>query len=226
MKEPESKDKDKITILTIVAIVAIVGIIAIVISYVGVNKPSLKLSDSSGAENLVGQADVSLKICVDSDDGLNYNVQGTTCAKGIPCSVDYCIDKILLNEFYCKKGVKPVQSVTYSCPYACANGACIPAPTNNPPEITVVGPVPSQLAPGQVAPFTWQATDPDGNGLAWGIDWGDKTQDPMPPCPPAGQGWTYSTSHSWNSSGTYIITATVNDCKGGYDINSFKIDVI
>jgi len=71
--------------------------------------------------------------CTDSDGGLNYNTQGTTCV-GNDCKIDICLDGYFngdnLAEYYCesltnKQPPTDRFSVTYFCPNGCQDGACL-----------------------------------------------------------------------------------------------------
>ena len=130
----EQSDKSSSRVLWIVAIV---GIVAIVLGYFGMNKPSQTIG-VGGSENLVGQADVPITpVCVDSDDGRNYYIQGTTCI-GNNCATDFCWnynfnnygtcsgnqDGCVLAEHWCITP-KKTGKITYDCPYGCMNGACV-----------------------------------------------------------------------------------------------------
>ncbi|MEA3430387.1 MAG: M64 family metallopeptidase [Nanoarchaeota archaeon] len=64
--------------------------------------------------------------CVDSDNGLDYTVQGTTSsAEGV--AKDICSDVVAkgkgLVEYYCEDG--DIKSETYTCPELCINGKCV-----------------------------------------------------------------------------------------------------
>lgn len=108
-------------------------------------------------------------------------------------------------------------------------------PVNNPPKIIGFPAISENIQPGQMVNFSWTATDPDNDYLAWSIDWGDNIGQEGT-CPvysdQASSGGiksssspTLTTSHSWSSSGIYMIKVTVSDCRGGTDSNSFRIEV-
>lgn len=71
--------------------------------------------------------------CSDSDNGVNYNTQGTV-SSHLGNFTDYCEEAIVIGgtgtddpgsvvrEFYCS-GNSPLSS-TYSCPFGCSNGRC------------------------------------------------------------------------------------------------------
>jgi len=74
--------------------------------------------------------------CYDSDGGQNFDVKGlvtgTWCtANGActgPVSYDTCLSSSVLQEQYCDTSNNR-QSVTYTCPNGCSNGACLPITT-------------------------------------------------------------------------------------------------
>jgi hypothetical protein len=77
------------------------------------------------------------KTCVDSDGGLNYYVKGTVTVctfteqgGGCGAAIDSCNGNIL-TEGYCKG--TDLNSLTYTCPYGCKDGACIPTTTTTIP---------------------------------------------------------------------------------------------
>jgi len=100
--------------------------------------------------------------------------------------------------------------------------------TNNPPVINGIPAIPVNVRVGQSVSFSWGATDADGDNLSWGISWGEGTG-VAGACqssnPQNKQGWTFNTSHTWASPGTYTVTATANDCRGGSNERSFVISV-
>ncbi len=71
--------------------------------------------------------------CVDSDDGLNYDVKGNVTydvmsSGTIRTSWDSCVDDVLLQEYYCNIGFS--YSKGFYCSdedKVCKNGACVPA---------------------------------------------------------------------------------------------------
>lgn len=67
--------------------------------------------------------------CTDSDGGLDYSIAGTAVLSTGEESIDYCTSSIrILKEYYCMTDIGPISSKQYTCPYACQDGACIPAP--------------------------------------------------------------------------------------------------
>ena len=91
--------------------------------------------------------------CVDSDNGLNFNVKGTV-TKGSLSYTDYCgaqqtNGSQYLLEQYCDVNANAVQ-YTYLCPNGCNNSACISQTT--PTNVTLQG-----------SDGTW-CYDPDGYG--------------------------------------------------------------
>jgi hypothetical protein len=93
----------------------------------------------------------------------------------------------------------------------------------------VLGPivVPTSLSVGKSYDFTFNATDADNDNLSWDINWGDSGGSGA--CPITNsqqkQGWTYNTSRTWNTAGTYNVKVGVNDCKGGSALSSFSVTV-
>jgi len=100
--------------------------------------------------------------------------------------------------------------------------------TNNPPVINGIPAIPVNVRVGQSVSSSWGATDADGDNLSWGVSWGDgigvagacQSSNPQNK-----QGWTFNESHAWSSPGTYTVTATANDCRGGSNERSFVISV-
>ncbi|MBI2676153.1 MAG: hypothetical protein HYX24_06860 [Candidatus Aenigmarchaeota archaeon] len=52
-----------------------------------------------------------------------------------------------------------------------------------------------------------------------------KLPDTKPLPPPSSSGRTFTSSHAWKNPGTYVVEATVSDCKGGSDSYSIKVFV-
>ncbi|MBI5148970.1 hypothetical protein HZA33_04795, partial [Candidatus Pacearchaeota archaeon] len=75
--------------------------------------------------NITGK--VISRICSDSDGGKIYDIQGTVTYKN-RVYTDYCTSSTLLREYYCNLVGRP-SSTYYTCPYSCANGACVTALT-------------------------------------------------------------------------------------------------
>lgn len=122
------KKKHDLMSIFIVGLVAIIGII-IMMSY----------SNNSWGEDAAGQASryevskYSNLYCVDSDNGLNYNVRGVaanTADRESGVYKDYCrnYNSDTLVEYYCNKN--KILSVDYTCPKGCFNGACVTASTD------------------------------------------------------------------------------------------------
>lgn len=74
--------------------------------------------------------------------------------------------------------------------------------------------------------FTFSATDRDGDGLRWEIDWADGSQTTIDSCPPAEKNHTIYAVHEWVSPGRYLLTASVFDCRTGDHTQSLFINVI
>jgi len=99
---------------------------------------------------------------------------------------------------------------------------------NNPPVINGIPPVPSDIKVGQFVPFSWAATDADGDKLTWSVSWGDGTGVAVAcqsPNPQNKAGWIFKTSHVWQKTGIYTVKATVNDCRGGSDEYAFNVAI-
>ncbi|MFA7201657.1 MAG: PKD domain-containing protein [Candidatus Paceibacterota bacterium] len=81
----------------------------------------------------------------------------------------------------------------------------------------------------QIVTFNFSATDPDNDDIAWSYNWGDFNAGGMA-CPVENpqrkQGWTYSTNHTWNTAGTYLVKVGASDCRGGSAETSFTVTVI
>gem|GEM_PF-3350186 len=106
--------------------------------------------------------------------------------------------------------------------------------TNGQPKIGPVA-VPTSIEVNQSVGFIFTASDPDNNDLRWSISWGDGTGE-KGACVSAAlaptieqkypsYGTTYKPSHSWSGAGTYLVRATVDDCRGGMAETSFEIKV-
>jgi hypothetical protein len=74
---------------------------------------------------------ISSPVCTDSDNGADYNVKAT--AKGampdraLTAKTDFCADADYLTEYICQEPPDysgAVASLSYKCPYGCADGAC------------------------------------------------------------------------------------------------------
>ncbi|MDP3093666.1 MAG: Ser-Thr-rich GPI-anchored membrane family protein [bacterium] len=99
---------------------------------------------------------------------------------------------------------------------------------NNPPVISGIPAIPSDIKVGQSVSFSWSATDADGDNLSWSVSWGDGTgiaEVCVLPNPQNKQGWTFKASHAWANAGTYTVKATVNDCRGGSANHTFNVTV-
>ena len=101
-------------------------------------------------------------------------------------------------------------------------------PANISPKIGAVSTIPSVIEPGQLVPFSLEATDADNDDLSWSVDWGDGSGVSGGceiPHQQNRRNWTYNDSHAWTSPGNYIARFTVSDCRGGADWYSFSISV-
>ncbi len=98
--------------------------------------------------------------------------------------------------------------------------------TNSNPVLNPIA-VPSGMNVGKSYNFYFSATDADNDNLSWDINWGDSGGGGA--CPITNsqqkQGWTYNTSHAWNTAGTYNVKVSVNDCKGGTASSTFSVTV-
>lgn len=96
-------------------------------------------------------------------------------------------------------------------------GAC--APGNNPPQISSVSADPTNVAPGEISTLTCVASDPDGDTLTYSWRYSG-------PCEAAIPGT--SSTVDWTVAGalgTYTVTVTVNDGKGGTAEGSCSVAV-
>lgn len=101
--------------------------------------------------------------------------------------------------------------------------------TNTPPVINAIPAIPTDLSVGQTITLGWGATDADGDDLSWSVSWGDGSGVyPTFGCtmfnPQNKQNWNFKASHAWEKSGTYIVKATVTDCKG--TSNDYSLSVV
>jgi hypothetical protein len=99
--------------------------------------------------------------------------------------------------------------------------------TNRPPNITNSYYSGEPVA-GKAIPFTWTATDPDGDDLAWTISWGDNSGSAMACASPNARNqrnWTYSATHTYSQAGTYTVGATASDCNGLTDKDAMTVNV-
>jgi hypothetical protein len=102
---------------------------------------------------------------------------------------------------------------------------------NTPPKLNLYD-VPINIKAGESVRFSWSATDRDGDDLSWSVNWGDSGPQPSGVCAVTGnthngskKGWSFSMNHTYNDSGRYTATVYVNDCYGGYDSQSFDVEV-
>ncbi|MBI2446301.1 MAG: hypothetical protein HYV51_00585 [Parcubacteria group bacterium] len=106
------------------------------------------------------------------------------------------------------------------------------ASTNTAPKIIGIPAIPSSLQPGQSVLFFWNATDADKDNLSWSVNWGDGTGS-AGACPVSASNLTIGTNsgtnfmafHNWSKAGTYKVQASVSDCNGGSDMNTFNVTV-
>ena len=93
----------------------------------------------------------------------------------------------------------------------------------------VLGPtaVPVNISVGQSVNFNFSATDADNDDLNWSINWGDSGSGGscQTPNPQQKRNWTYNTSHTWNTAGSYLVKVSVTDCRGGTAETSFTVNV-
>ncbi|MCM2339282.1 MAG: PKD domain-containing protein [Burkholderiales bacterium] len=72
--------------------------------------------------------------------------------------------------------------------------------------------------------FNFKARDPDGDNLAWSMDWGDGSS--FSKVCPAKEANTYlRISHGWSKAGTYNVKLGVSDCNSGEASASFNVVV-
>ena len=93
-------------------------------------------------EQLVGKV---IYQCADTDNGMNYEVQGTVAA-GNEALTDSCQDKIL-TEYYCSQS--QVRIKVYACPEKCEQGACVQEARIHPQETLRLGTTTNQIEIGE-----------------------------------------------------------------------------
>jgi PKD repeat protein len=92
-------------------------------------------------------------------------------------------------------------------------------PVNTPPVITaMVLPTPSTVVAGQTVAVTATATDNDGDALTFSWNFGDGSASTPPVV-------TTDASHMYSSAGSYTVTLTVADGRGGIDTAQGTISV-
>jgi hypothetical protein len=120
---------------------------------------------------------VSAQTCTDSDNGINYHVQGSV-NKSSFLFEDRCEPDGLLKEYYCQSNDEEGFE-RYKCPNGCSNGACL-CPTTKCSDGTVYGPEKCKIennvcvCPACIAPkpnntqiCTSDADCPSAKGLAY-----------------------------------------------------------
>jgi len=154
-----------------------------------------------------------------------------TCVGKVPTK--YMIARSVTGSSYAWNVALPVGSykievcstyVTSNCDQSDSYFKVISPPTNKPPVITT-GVMPQNVKVGEKAVFTWTAIDPDGDVLSWSVNWGVAgIADEGMACvnqmidgyqPPVNLCGSFTTTHTWTAPGTYAVTVTVNDGKGG-----------
>ena len=102
--------------------------------------------------------------------------------------------------------------------------------TNKAPEITS-GSSPEGVVTGKEYEFSWKAQDENKDTLSWWTNWGDGAASGGG-CNTAystyadySKSWNYSASHSWTNPGTYIVSTTATDCRGGSNTSSVYVTV-
>lgn len=103
-------------------------------------------------------------------------------------------------------------------------------PESTPPPVQTGNHAPSApLISGVIATFPqttetfkFSSTDADGDALTYSIDWGDGS---VLFATAAASGTTFSATHVWVNVGTYQITASVSDGKGGAASSSAQLQV-
>jgi ribosomal protein L40E/uncharacterized protein YceK len=109
-------------------------------------------------------------------------------------------------------------NITYSVGYYFlgkwywANNTTAAITLNNPPETPIAPSGPSSGTAGTSYTYSTQASDPNGDTIAYTFDWGDgtiSTTDYAPSGTPA------TAAHTWSSAGTYNIKARAIDSRGG-----------
>ncbi|HEY6167967.1 MAG TPA: LamG-like jellyroll fold domain-containing protein [Verrucomicrobiae bacterium] len=90
-----------------------------------------------------------------------------------------------------------------------------PFPGNQPPTLALTAPA-TNAATGVSLSFTATASDPDGDDLAYYWNFGDGS---------AGDNNQTNISHSWSSTGNYVVQCTVSDMKGRFAMNSVLVKI-
>src|SRR3989344_3190609 len=99
--------------------------------------------------------------------------------------------------------------------------------TNAKPVLNLIA-VSESVNVGQSVNFNFSATDADNDDLSWSVDWGDGGSAgscQINPPSGTGQNWSHSTSHAWNTAGSYLVKVNVSDCRGGTAETSFTVKV-
>jgi len=82
---------------------------------------------------------------------------------------------------------------------------------NNPPASPSLS-GPASGSPGTTYSYTVSTTDPDGDDLYYYVEWGDGTDSGW--VGPFASGTPYTFSHSWSSTGSYVVRARAKDNHG------------
>lgn len=92
-----------------------------------------------------------------------------------------------------------------------------PPPANHPPTVAITSPAGNvTVQTGQAVNFVASASDPDGDSLTIVWDFGDGVSDTTN---------SLSVSHAWANEGSFTVTVTVNDGKGGQAQDSRQVTV-
>ncbi len=127
--------------------------------------------------------------------------------------------------------VQVCQSGTNTCDSSDSYFKIVSETANISPKIVGIPAIPANIQVGQTVNFSWSATDANNDDLSWSLQVEGPTggSGGVGFCPiPHGQNrarWTYNASQTFDNAGTYKITATVSDCAGGSDSNSFTVQV-
>lgn len=102
-------------------------------------------------------------VCTDSDEGLNYDVNGQTTVKNNGVVIvgknftDYCTSENTLMEGYCINNKTDFITEEHTCDYGCENGMCKQAPI---PTITISSPNGGESwTQGSAQMITWYASN-------------------------------------------------------------------
>ena len=153
--------------------------------------------------------------------GSSYQWTIPNCTANNPCSSNFEIGAGPYTIKICRTDSKNCDSSDSY--FKIVSGAV----TNAEPRMGPVA-VPVNIGVGQSVNFNFSATDADNDDLSWSVDWGDGGSAgscQINPPSGTGQNWSHSTSHAWNTAGSYLVKVNVSDCRGGTAETSFTVKV-